>query len=87
MRRDETAFPSGRPQDLCCWNGNGTVPEISCCSDTAKASDAYHMSTPHPEGRGAARAMERALDRAGIKPTDIDYINLHGTGDAGERAG
>lgn len=41
--------------------------------------DAYHMSTPHPEGAGAMLAMERALDRAGLAATDIDYINLHGT--------
>jgi 3-oxoacyl-[acyl-carrier-protein] synthase-1 len=45
-----------------------------------ESSDAYHMSTPHPEGLGAALAMERALDRAEMKPIDIDYINLHGTG-------
>lgn len=47
-----------------------------------ESSDAHHMSTPHPEGVGAALAMERALDRAGMKPIDIDYINLHGTGTA-----
>ena len=52
-----------------------------------ESSDAYHMSTPHPEGKGAATAMERALDRAGLKPTDIDYVNLHGTGtQANDRA-
>lgn len=45
-----------------------------------ESSDAHHMSTPHPEGKGAALAMERALDRAELKPIDIDYINLHGTG-------
>lgn len=43
-------------------------------------SDAYHMSTPDPEGRGAGAAMEDALRRANLKPTDISYINLHGTG-------
>lgn len=45
-----------------------------------ESSDAHHMSTPHPEGLGAALAMERALDRAEMKSIDIDYINLHGTG-------
>lgn len=45
-----------------------------------ESSDAHHMSTPHPEGLGAALAMERALDRAEMNPIDIDYINLHGTG-------
>lgn len=53
-----------------------------------ESSDAYHMSSPHPEGVGARLAMERALASAGLLATDIDYINLHGTatlaGDAAE---
>ena len=44
-----------------------------------ESSDAYHMSTPHPEGLGAKLAMQRALDSAGLKTDDIGYINLHGT--------
>ncbi|HEY0635308.1 MAG TPA: beta-ketoacyl-[acyl-carrier-protein] synthase family protein [Gammaproteobacteria bacterium] len=44
-----------------------------------ESSDAYHMSTPHPEGVGAALAMEQALAAAGIAPKGIDYINMHGT--------
>ncbi len=42
-------------------------------------ADAYHMTAPHPEGRGAAKVMELAIKDAGIKPEDIDYINVHGT--------
>ena len=45
-----------------------------------ESSDAYHMSAPHPEGKGAYMAMRAALARAGLEPSDIDYINLHGTG-------
>ncbi len=43
-------------------------------------SDGYHMSAPHPEAAGAIGAMRQALDRAGLAPRDIDYVNLHGTG-------
>ena len=45
-----------------------------------ESSDAYHMSSPHPEGAGARRAIQDALADANLKPSDIDYINLHGTG-------
>jgi 3-oxoacyl-[acyl-carrier-protein] synthase-1 len=44
-----------------------------------ESSDAYHMSTPPPDGAGAALAMQQALERAGLLPEQIDYINLHGT--------
>lgn len=44
-----------------------------------ESSDAWHMSSPHPEGLGARLAMERALADAGLSPRDIDYVNLHGT--------
>lgn len=45
-----------------------------------ESGDAYHMSSPHPEGAGALLAMEAALAKAGMTSTDVDYINLHGTG-------
>ncbi|MCP9489676.1 MAG: beta-ketoacyl-ACP synthase II [Solirubrobacteraceae bacterium MAG38_C4-C5] len=42
-------------------------------------SDAHHITAPQPEGSGAARAIERALEDAGIGPDDLDYVNAHGT--------
>ncbi|MBR2333111.1 MAG: beta-ketoacyl-ACP synthase II, partial [Rikenellaceae bacterium] len=42
-------------------------------------ADAYHLTAPHPEGEGAARAMMLAIKQAGIEPSEIDYINVHGT--------
>ena len=44
-----------------------------------ESSDAYHISSPHPEGKGGKMAMEFALSAAGICASDIDYVNLHGT--------
>jgi len=44
-----------------------------------ESSDAYHMSTPQPDGEGALGAMQQALTRAGLEPVEIDYVNAHGT--------
>ncbi len=44
-----------------------------------ETSDGHHMSAPHPEGAGAAQAMQLALARAGLSPDAVDYVNLHGT--------
>lgn len=56
----------------------GNADEI-CLLGYGESSDAYHMSSPHPEGRGAELAMSRALERSGLAASEIDYINLHGT--------
>ena len=44
-----------------------------------ESMDAWHISAPHPEGKGAAEAMQKALDRAGVTASDIGYLNMHGT--------
>ena len=44
-----------------------------------ESMDAWHISAPHPEGKGAAAAMQKALDSAGITASDIGYLNMHGT--------
>lgn len=60
-------------------------------SGYGESSDAHHLTHPHPEGRGAARAMREALRRAGLEPSDISVINCHATAtpsnDAAEAAG
>jgi len=50
--------------------------EIAGCGATA---DAHHITAPHPEGLGARNVMKAALEDAGMQPTEIDYINTHGT--------
>lgn len=49
-------------------------------SGYGETADAHHTTTPEPGGTQAARAMQQALHMAGMKPADVDYINMHGTG-------
>jgi 3-oxoacyl-[acyl-carrier-protein] synthase I len=65
---------------------NGPAASSAASGDTAilllgigESSDAYHMSSPHPEGLGARLAIEQALASSGIAAHEVDYINLHGT--------
>jgi 3-oxoacyl-[acyl-carrier-protein] synthase II len=46
---------------------------------TGMSADAHHITAPHPEGLGARNVMLNALDDAGLKPEDVDYVNVHGT--------
>lgn len=46
---------------------------------TGMTADAFHLTAPHPEGLGASNVMKLAVGDAGLKPEDIDYINVHGT--------
>lgn len=54
-------------------------PSAVRLSGYGESSDAHHISAPEPGGRGALAAMREALDRAGLQPADIGYLNLHGT--------
>ncbi|MEO6927232.1 MAG: beta-ketoacyl-[acyl-carrier-protein] synthase family protein [Rhodanobacter sp.] len=57
----------------------GMAPAAPQLLGYGEASDAHHMSTPHPEGLGAELALRDALARAGLEASQVDYINLHGT--------
>jgi 3-oxoacyl-[acyl-carrier-protein] synthase II len=57
--------------------GAAPIAEIVGAASTA---DAHHITAPHPEGEGAERAVRLALEDAGLDPSDISYINAHGTG-------
>ncbi|MBI0679854.1 MULTISPECIES: beta-ketoacyl-[acyl-carrier-protein] synthase family protein [Citrobacter] len=54
-------------------------PQPVALLGVGESSDAYHISAPHPQGEGAIRAITQALNDAGITPTQVGYINLHGT--------
>ena len=54
-------------------------PSAVALLGVGESSDAHHMSAPDPAGAGALRAMRLALDAAGLPPSAIDYVNLHGT--------
>ena len=54
-------------------------PQPIALLGVGESSDAHHISAPHPEGVGAIRAIQQALDNAGLIPEQLGYINLHGT--------
>jgi 3-oxoacyl-[acyl-carrier-protein] synthase II len=54
-------------------------PELGEILGFGASSDAHHITAPQPEGTGAARAIQRALQNAGIEAADVDYVNAHGT--------
>ncbi|MGS0535647.1 beta-ketoacyl synthase N-terminal-like domain-containing protein [Pseudoalteromonas sp. SaAl2] len=65
----------GEAAALCIVEKQGTIKLLG----VGESSDAHHMSAPHPQGEGAVAAMRAALSRAGYQPSDVDYVNLHGT--------
>lgn len=85
-------FSLNRPGLLLGEGAGAVVVEDAACATDRSASlwgyvdgfglscDAHHVTGPHPEGDGAARAMLDALERGGVTADDIDYVNAHGTG-------
>jgi len=55
------------------------APILAELAGYGSTDDAFHITQPAPEGEGAFRAMQKALDDSGLNPNDIDYINAHGT--------
>ncbi|MCB0656816.1 MAG: beta-ketoacyl-ACP synthase II [Saprospiraceae bacterium] len=55
------------------------APILAEIIGTGATADAYHITAPHPEGRGASIVMRTALKEAGLNTSDVDYINVHGT--------
>ncbi len=55
------------------------APIYAEVAGVGKSNDAHHYAAPDPEGRGAALAMEKALDDADLAPTDVDHVNMHAT--------
>ena len=62
-------------------SSNASSPGLQLLG-VGESSDAHHMSAPHPMGLGAELALGQALERSGMRPQDIDYLNLHGTASA-----
>jgi 3-oxoacyl-[acyl-carrier-protein] synthase II len=58
------------------------APVLAELAGYGLSADGYHPTAPHPEGKGAARAIQTGLRQAGISPDQVDYVNSHGTGTA-----
>ena len=78
--RDRSGISLGEGAGFALLEKHPRRPHTLALLGYGESADAYHMSTPHPEGRGAALAMRAALAMASVAPQDIDYVNLHGTG-------
>jgi len=76
---DRTGISLGEAAGFALLTRNDNATGIRL-SGAGESCDAYHMSSAHPEGLGARLSIERALKDAGLATTDIDYVNLHGTG-------
>ena len=78
--RDGISLGEGAGFALLEWQDQASETSDINLVGYGESSDAYHMSSPPPDGSGARLSMQLALDAANLKSNDIDYINLHGTG-------
>ena len=78
-RRDGISIGEAAVFALLTRDDERTPPGSILIKGVGESSDAYHMSSPHPEGLGARQAMQSALQQARLSAQDIDYIHLHGT--------
>lgn len=75
--RDRTGINIGEGAAFALLEREGEGPKLI---GAGESSDAHHMTRPDPEGAGARRAMQMAMEDAGLGPEDVDYIHAHGTG-------
>jgi 3-oxoacyl-[acyl-carrier-protein] synthase-1 len=80
LDRDRDGISIGEGAGLLLLEKERRRPDDALLIGYGESSDAYHMTAPHPEGEGSARAIRMALLTAGIKPNQLDYVNLHATG-------
>jgi 3-oxoacyl-[acyl-carrier-protein] synthase-1 len=80
LDRDRDGISIGEGAGLLLLEKEKRLPDDPILVGYGESSDAYHMTAPHPEGEGSARAMRMALKTARIGPNQLDYVNLHATG-------
>lgn len=82
LDRDRNGMTVGEGSAMLILESGESIPDhaIAELLGGGLSCDAYHAAAPHPEGKGALAAMERALQNTEVSPSEIDYINLHGTG-------
>lgn len=79
INRDGISIGEASAFALLMRDDDQTPPGSLLIKGVGESSDAYHMSSPHPEGAGAQKAMQFALQQANLATSEIDYIHLHGT--------
>ncbi len=77
--QDRSGISLGEAAGFALLERVGMAPTAPRLIGYGESSDAHHMSTPHPQGLGAELALRQTLQRADLAPTDVGYINMHGT--------